>query len=353
MLWNPALLDPELGVRASALVRGVAAHVRARLARPPHDLLREEPQGGRADPPLHRRPRRHRDRCPAGAVPRRLHARAAARDRAAADGRRAARRVRDRRARARHRHRRARLRDLGRLPGHRRLAAPAVGPRRAPRPRARGADRERGRARPVLHARARGAARAPGRGDAARPREPADPRPARVRSGLRGADPAGGRRHARPRGARARRSCCPSSSGRPPATSGRGATPPPARFSLRSGGQDSFTIVDGTTGSILGLVERERAYSSVHEGAVYLHLGEQYLVQRARRRRPHRDRRACARRLVHAGEEGHGDRDRAAAPLGARGRRRPPVRPRLGDRAGDRVPAQGDPGRRRRWTWCR
>ena len=59
----------------------------------------------------------------------------------------------------------------------------------------------------------------------------------------------------------------------------KGRDTPAARISLRSGGQDSFTIVDGTTGSILGLVERERAYSTVHEGAVYLHLGEQYLVR--------------------------------------------------------------------------
>jgi DEAD/DEAH box helicase domain-containing protein len=41
---------------------------------------------------------------------------------------------------------------------------------------------------------------------------------------------------------------------------------------------DSFTVVDRDTGSLLGLVERDRAYSTVHEGAVYLHLGEQYLV---------------------------------------------------------------------------
>ena len=59
----------------------------------------------------------------------------------------------------------------------------------------------------------------------------------------------------------------------------KGRDAPAARFSLRSGGQDSFTIVDATTGSVLGLVERERAYSTVHEGAVYLHLGEQYLVR--------------------------------------------------------------------------
>ena len=30
---------------------------------------------------------------------------------------------------------------------------------------------------------------------------------------------------------------------------------------------------------MLGIVERERAYSTVHEGAVYLHLGESYLVR--------------------------------------------------------------------------
>jgi DEAD/DEAH box helicase domain-containing protein len=48
---------------------------------------------------------------------------------------------------------------------------------------------------------------------------------------------------------------------------------------LRAGNQDSFTIVDATTGSVLGLVERERAYSTVHEGAIYLHLGESYRVR--------------------------------------------------------------------------
>ena len=114
----------------------------------------------------------------------------------------------------------------------------------------------------------------------------------------------------------------------------KGRDAPAARFSLRSGDQDSFTIVDGTTGSVLGLVERGRAYSAVHEGAVYLHLGEQYLVRVARRRRAHGGRRAGPRRLVHAGQEGHGDGDRGAAAFGPRRRRRPPVRARLGHRAG-------------------
>jgi DEAD/DEAH box helicase domain-containing protein len=59
----------------------------------------------------------------------------------------------------------------------------------------------------------------------------------------------------------------------------KGRDYPAARVSLRSGDAEAFTVVDGTTGSLLGLVERDRAYSTVHEGAVYLHLGEQYLVE--------------------------------------------------------------------------
>jgi len=54
---------------------------------------------------------------------------------------------------------------------------------------------------------------------------------------------------------------------------------PAARTPLRSTSPDSFTVVDVSTGALLGLVEREKAYSSVHEGAVYLHLGESYLVR--------------------------------------------------------------------------
>ncbi|HEY3541540.1 MAG TPA: DEAD/DEAH box helicase [Gaiellaceae bacterium] len=54
---------------------------------------------------------------------------------------------------------------------------------------------------------------------------------------------------------------------------------PAARTALRSASADAFTVVDASTGSVLGIVERERAYSTVHEGAVYLHLGEQWLVR--------------------------------------------------------------------------
>lgn len=54
---------------------------------------------------------------------------------------------------------------------------------------------------------------------------------------------------------------------------------PAARTPLRATGTEAFQIVDTETGAILGLIERERAYSTVHEGAVYLHLGDTYIVQ--------------------------------------------------------------------------
>ena len=53
---------------------------------------------------------------------------------------------------------------------------------------------------------------------------------------------------------------------------------PAARLSLRSSTPDAVTVVEEETGAVLGLVELERAYSTVHDGAVYLHLGEPYLV---------------------------------------------------------------------------
>jgi len=53
---------------------------------------------------------------------------------------------------------------------------------------------------------------------------------------------------------------------------------PAARFGLRSTSPDVFTVVEAQAGSVLGTIERERAYSTVHEGAIYLHLGESYRV---------------------------------------------------------------------------
>ena len=59
----------------------------------------------------------------------------------------------------------------------------------------------------------------------------------------------------------------------------KGRDYPAARISLRSGDIDAFSVVDRESGTLLGLVERDRAYSTVHQGAVYLHLGDQYVVE--------------------------------------------------------------------------
>ncbi|MDQ3893160.1 MAG: DEAD/DEAH box helicase, partial [Actinomycetota bacterium] len=54
---------------------------------------------------------------------------------------------------------------------------------------------------------------------------------------------------------------------------------PAARVPLRSASPDAVTVIEAVTGTVLGLVERARSFSTVHEGAVYLHLGEPYLVR--------------------------------------------------------------------------
>jgi DEAD/DEAH box helicase domain-containing protein len=58
-----------------------------------------------------------------------------------------------------------------------------------------------------------------------------------------------------------------------------GTEHPASQVPLRSTDADSFTIVDASSGAVLGLVERSRTYSTVHDGAIYLHLGESYLVR--------------------------------------------------------------------------
>jgi DEAD/DEAH box helicase domain-containing protein len=54
---------------------------------------------------------------------------------------------------------------------------------------------------------------------------------------------------------------------------------PAAAISLRSASADSCNVIDAEAGELLGFVEAERAFSTVHPGAVYLHLGEPYEVQ--------------------------------------------------------------------------
>ena len=59
----------------------------------------------------------------------------------------------------------------------------------------------------------------------------------------------------------------------------RGSEYPAGGISLRSASADSVTVVDADSGELLGTVEAERAFSTVHPGAVYLHLGRSYEVR--------------------------------------------------------------------------
>jgi DEAD/DEAH box helicase domain-containing protein len=53
---------------------------------------------------------------------------------------------------------------------------------------------------------------------------------------------------------------------------------PAARVGLRSASPESVAVIDAATGTVLGIVEAERAPSTVHEGAIYLHMGESFRV---------------------------------------------------------------------------
>jgi DEAD/DEAH box helicase domain-containing protein len=53
-----------------------------------------------------------------------------------------------------------------------------------------------------------------------------------------------------------------------------------SRIALRSASADSVAVIDRDSGEMLGLVEAERAFTTVHPGAVYLHLGRSYEVER-------------------------------------------------------------------------
>ncbi len=54
---------------------------------------------------------------------------------------------------------------------------------------------------------------------------------------------------------------------------------PAADISLRSASPDSVAVVEAASGELLGAVEAERAFRTVHPGAVYLHLGRSYEVR--------------------------------------------------------------------------
>ena len=54
---------------------------------------------------------------------------------------------------------------------------------------------------------------------------------------------------------------------------------PAGEVSLRSASRDSFAIVDCESGEVLGSTEAARAFSTLHPGAIYLHLGRSYHVE--------------------------------------------------------------------------
>src|SRR5919109_3444674 len=55
---------------------------------------------------------------------------------------------------------------------------------------------------------------------------------------------------------------------------------PASAVSLRSTGRDGFSIVEVTSGELLGTVDAGRAFNTTHEGAVYLHGGRSFEVAR-------------------------------------------------------------------------
>jgi DEAD/DEAH box helicase domain-containing protein len=58
----------------------------------------------------------------------------------------------------------------------------------------------------------------------------------------------------------------------------RGPGFPAGEIALRSASLDSVAVVDASSGELLGIVEAERAFTTIHPGAVYLHLGRSYEV---------------------------------------------------------------------------
>jgi DEAD/DEAH box helicase domain-containing protein len=58
-----------------------------------------------------------------------------------------------------------------------------------------------------------------------------------------------------------------------------GSTSPHRDVDIRAGGGTVYRIVLEATGEVLGTSDQHRAFGTLHPGAVYLHQGEQYLVQ--------------------------------------------------------------------------
>ncbi len=58
----------------------------------------------------------------------------------------------------------------------------------------------------------------------------------------------------------------------------RGRESPHRSVDIRAGAGHIYSIVIGDTGELLGTADEHRAYASLHPGAVYLHQGDQYVV---------------------------------------------------------------------------
>ena len=339
-IWNPPLLDEELGTRASALGRGGATAGRARRARAAHDLLHEEPQGGGADPPLRRRTGVDRRRRAARAVPRRLHARssgarssggssrascsASSRPTRSSSGSTSACSTRDLRrfpgtvACLRQKWGRAGRRGDGLAvssPARTRSTSSSAPARGVPRPPGRGRDprprRARASSRPPARRRVRGAARR--RSDATTLGPEALERAATPRRAAAGRARAGSARTGLPGGAG------------------------PAAL----GDADAFAVVDAQTGEVLGLVEASarsrpctRARSTSTSGGSTSSASSTSEARRARRPPFDGDWYTQAQKETETAIE-----EPRASPRIARRRA---IRPRLRHRAGDRLPAQGD-----------
>ncbi|HEY1776766.1 MAG TPA: DEAD/DEAH box helicase [Solirubrobacteraceae bacterium] len=54
---------------------------------------------------------------------------------------------------------------------------------------------------------------------------------------------------------------------------------PAAEVSLRSASPDSFAIVEVSSGEVIGATEAARAFSTLHPGAIYLHMGRSFHVR--------------------------------------------------------------------------
>ena len=277
VLWNPPLLDGELGVRALGARRGRTPAGDVRRPGSPHADVREEPQGGRADPPLHR-----------GAARRRL---AASRPTAPATPRPSG-------ARSSGGSRQGELLgvsatnalelgiDVGLLDAVISVGFPGTV---ASLRQQWGRAGRRGNGLAVLVATEdaldqffmREPDKLLGRRVEAAILDHTSPRvlAGHVRAAAYEAPlTEGDAATLGPEALRAARAD-PELKSTPAGIVWAGKDHPAARVSLRSTDPDAFTVVDATTGSVLGLVERSRAYTTVHEGAVYLHRGESFLVR--------------------------------------------------------------------------